>query len=236
MSTEIPVLDYAILSTNPHQFVQDLKNAASQWGFFFLKNHGIAQSDVDKNFDLAAKFFHGPPPGEEYKINTDNVGYSGRWQEGYGKDDHISFNFAGKYRAPMNLPPMLAAEYDRIQEFKKAVWNLSVELLRGFAVALDLEPDHFAKWHDINRAPGMNLRYMYYPENHMPEEGQTRIREHSDFGTITVLWQKDVGGLEVLSPTGKWVTAPVIPGAPLINIGDFLQVSHFCLKALHIID
>ena len=65
---------------------------------------------------------------------------------------------------------------------------------------------------------------MYYPENHNPEDGQTRIREHSDFGTITVLFQKDVGGLEVLSPQGKWITAPVIPGAPLINIGDFLQV------------
>lgn len=71
----------------------------------------------------------------------------------------------------------------------------------------------------------MNLRFMYYPENSAPEEGQTRIRAHSDFGTLTILFQKDVGGLEVLSPFGEWVTAPVIPGAPLINIGDFLQVS-----------
>ena len=71
----------------------------------------------------------------------------------------------------------------------------------------------------------MNMRLLYYPYNPAPEEGQTRIREHSDFGTITILFQNEVGGLEVLSPSGKWVTAPVIPGAPLINIGDFLQVS-----------
>ncbi|KAK5457258.1 hypothetical protein LTS15_005039 [Exophiala xenobiotica] len=224
MSKEIPVLDYSLLSSNPAKFVQDLKQAASEWGFFFLKNHNIPQSEVDKNFALAEQFFHGPNPGDEFKINTDNIGYSGRWQEGYGQDDHISYNFGGRYRMPMNLPPILAADYDRIQEFKKSVWELALELLRGFAVALDLEPDHFAKWHDFNKDPGMNLRFMYYPENHTPEEGQTRIREHSDFGTITVLFQKNVGGLEVLSPSGAWVTAPVIPGAPLINIGDFLQI------------
>jgi isopenicillin N synthase-like dioxygenase len=225
MSKEIPVLDYTLLSSNPAKFVQDLKQAASEWGFFFLKNHNIPQSEVDKNFALAEKFFHGPNPGDEFKINKDNVGYSGRWQEGYGMDDHISYNFSGRYRMPMTLPPMLAAEYDRIQEFKKSVWELALELLRGFAIALELEPEHFAKWHDLTKDPGMNLRFMYYPENHTPDEGQTRIREHSDFGTVTVLFQKDVGGLEVLSPSGTWVTAPVIPGAPLINIGDFLQVN-----------
>jgi isopenicillin N synthase-like dioxygenase len=226
MSKEIPVLDYTLLTSNPAKFVQDLKQAASEWGFFFLKNHNIPQSEVDKNFALAEQFFHGPKPGDEFKINEHNIGYSGRWQEGYGMDDHISYNFSGRYRMPMTLPPLLAADYDRIQEFKKSVWDLALELLRGFAVALDLEPDHFAKWHDFNKDPGMNLRFMYYPENHTPDEGQTRIREHSDFGTITVLFQKDVGGLEVLSPSGTWVTAPVIPGAPLINIGDFLQVSY----------
>lgn len=225
MSKEIPVLDYTLLSSNPAKFVQDLKQAASEWGFFFLKNHNIPQSEVDKNFALAEKFFHGPNPGDEFKINKDNVGYSGRWQEGYGLDDHISYNFSGRYRMPMTLPPMLAAEYDRIQEFKRSVWELALELLRGFAIALDLEPEHFAKWHDLTKDPGMNLRFMYYPENHTPDEGQTRIREHSDFGTVTVLFQKDVGGLEVLSPSGTWITAPVIPGAPLINIGDFLQVN-----------
>ena len=224
MSKEIPVLDYAVLNSDPAKFVRDLTDAASEWGFFFLKNHPIPQSEVDKNFALMEKFFHEPNPGDEYKINKSNIGYSGRWCEGYGKDDHISFNFGGRYKMPMNLPPTLAPDYDRIQEFKMSVQNLAVELMRGFAVALDLEADHFAKWHDLTQDPGMNLRFMYYPENHSPDEGQTRIREHSDFGTITVLFQKDVGGLEVLSPRGEWVTAPVIPGAPLINIGDFLQI------------
>lgn len=122
-------------------------------GFFFLKNHPVPQSEVDANFALSEKFFHEPVPGPEYKIGAANVGYSGRWCEGYGRDDHISFNFAGRYRAPMNLPPTMAAHYDRLQEFKMTVHTLAVELLRGFAVALNLEEDHFAKWHDLTQDP-----------------------------------------------------------------------------------
>ena len=53
----------------------------------------------------------------------------------------------------MNLPATMAAHYDRIQEFKMTVHTLAVELLRGFAVALDLEEDHFAKWHDLRTDP-----------------------------------------------------------------------------------
>ncbi|KAI9745928.1 MAG: hypothetical protein M1818_000609 [Claussenomyces sp. TS43310] len=245
MSGAIPILDYSLLHDDPAKFVQELKDVASRWGFFFLKNHPIPKTEVDQNFALAKHFFAEPSPGDEYKINESNVGYSGRWCEGYGRDDHISFNFGGRYGMPMNLPPTLSPHYQRIQEFKRSVQDLALELMRGFAIALDLEADHFAKWHDITKDPvripwdfhskserssrlrtlqGMNLRFMYYPENHAPEHGQTRIREHSDFGTITVLFQHDVGGLEVLSPSGQWVTAPVIEGAPLINIGDFLQI------------
>lgn len=32
MSQEIPVLDYLVLKEDPAKFVQDLKEAASQWG------------------------------------------------------------------------------------------------------------------------------------------------------------------------------------------------------------
>lgn len=65
---------------------------------------------------------------------------------------------------------------------------------------------------------------MYYPANYNPKNGQTRLRAHSDFGSLTVLFQHDIGGLEIFSPSGKWITAPVIADTPLINIGDFLEI------------
>ncbi|PZO59245.1 MAG: hypothetical protein DCF15_04250 [Phormidesmis priestleyi] len=38
---------------------------------------------------------------------------------------------------------------------------------------------------------------------------------------MTLLFQDDVGGLEVLSAQGNWLAAPAIPGAALINSRRF---------------
>jgi isopenicillin N synthase-like dioxygenase len=38
-----------------------------------------------------------------------------------------------------------------------------------------------------------------------------------------VLLQDDVGGLEVQTRDGRWIAAPVVPGAYVINIGDTIM-------------
>ncbi|CAD6257264.1 unnamed protein product [Miscanthus lutarioriparius] len=50
--------------------------------------------------------------------------------------------------------------------------------------------------------------------------GKTR---HSDPSFLTVLLQDGVGGLQVLLG-GRWVRVPPVPGAFVVNIGDFLQL------------
>ncbi|KAJ7340037.1 hypothetical protein OS493_002759, partial [Desmophyllum pertusum] len=70
------------------------------------------------------------------------------------------------------------------------------------------------------------LRLLYYPP--LPEEsnikpGQVRCGEHSDYGTITLLFQDDIGGLEVLPVNGKYSPARPIAGTVLVNIGDLMQ-------------
>lgn len=41
------------------------------------------------------------------------------------------------------------------------------------------------------------LRLLYYPIIERLKEGQLRLGEHTDYGTITLLFQDNVGGLEV---------------------------------------
>ena len=45
---------------------------------------------------------------------------------------------------------------------------------------------------------------------------------HTDYGVITLLHQDDVGGLQVATRAGEWVTAHPIPGTLVINSGDLL--------------
>jgi len=51
---------------------------------------------------------------------------------------------------------------------------------------------------------------------------QWGVGEHSDYGLLTILWQDDVGGLEVKTRDG-WVKAPPVPGSFVCNIGDMLD-------------
>jgi isopenicillin N synthase-like dioxygenase len=53
----------------------------------------------------------------------------------------------------------------------------------------------------------------------------TRIAAHTDFDTLTFLFQTEVGGLEVEDPNepGKFVAVPPIPDSIVVNAGDFLR-------------
>ncbi|XP_045167128.1 uncharacterized protein LOC123530422 [Mercenaria mercenaria] len=70
------------------------------------------------------------------------------------------------------------------------------------------------------------IRSLYYPP--IPQDvdikpGQIRLGEHSDFGTITILFQDDIGRHEVEIPGEGSVPATPLPGTIVVNIGDLLQ-------------
>lgn len=50
-----------------------------------------------------------------------------------------------------------------------------------------------------------------------------RCGEHSDYGTITLLYQDQLGGLEVKGVDGQWINADPVPGTVLVNVGDLLE-------------
>ncbi|KAH3842120.1 hypothetical protein DPMN_115608 [Dreissena polymorpha] len=70
------------------------------------------------------------------------------------------------------------------------------------------------------------LRSLYYPPL-TPESpikpGQIRLGEHSDYGTITLLFQDEIGGLEVEIPGHGFVPVTPIPETVVVNIGDLMQ-------------
>ena len=50
-----------------------------------------------------------------------------------------------------------------------------------------------------------------------------RCGEHSDYGTLTLLYQDELGGLEVKGVEGGWIQADPLPGCLLVNVGDLLE-------------
>jgi isopenicillin N synthase-like dioxygenase len=117
---------------------------------------------------------------------------------------------------PAALPELRAAWTD----YYLAMFDLCARLMSLFARALQLPADFFAD--KIDRSPDI-LRAINYPARQVaPLAEQLRAGAHTDYGTLTVLRQDDIGGLEVVDAHGQWVGVESVPGAFVINIGDLM--------------
>jgi len=78
---------------------------------------------------------------------------------------------------------------------------------------------------DAHQQPFNTTRVIHYPPYTGPiKDNQKRIGEHSDYGTITLLWQiNDVPGLQVQDLEGEWHPVPYAENGVVCNIGDLLQ-------------
>jgi len=105
-------------------------------------------------------------------------------------------------------------------------------IMQAIAMGLGLDEHWFDKY---CQCADNTLRLLHYPgarkdmlgdgdqDDGLGSKSQTiRAGVHSDYGTITLLFQDDAGGLQVLSPSGKFVNATPIPGTMVVNAGDLL--------------
>ena len=111
-----------------------------------------------------------------------------------------------------------------MQRFFLTLKDLHVSVMRAIAQGMGMDEHFFDKYAD---AGDNNLRLLHYPSVKKSvwrdNPNQVRAGEHSDYGSITLLFQDDIGGLEVKSPKGTWVRATPIPGTIVVNAGDLLQ-------------
>lgn len=109
---------------------------------------------------------------------------------------------------------VLSAWWDALVVMKSRVL-LALEL--GLGVGRGLLSGRHVEGND-------SLRLLVYP----PVSGEqgNRCKEHTDYGSITLLLQDEVGGLEVLDePTGTWMPVPHEPGCLILNAGSLLSLA-----------
>jgi len=122
-----------------------------------------------------------------------------------------------------NQWPQNPAKFQQTWEIcYEAMSLLSMRLMKLFALALKLPQNYFA---DFLRQPISALRANHYPALHKaPLPGQLRAGAHSDYGSLTLLFQQEgLSGLEILNRQKEWV--PVTPCKPdiIVNLGDLME-------------
>ncbi|MEM7294869.1 MAG: 2OG-Fe(II) oxygenase family protein, partial [Pseudomonadota bacterium] len=92
---------------------------------------------------------------------------------------------------------------------------------RLIALALSLPEDHFDAHFE---SPTTWLRLLFYPQQVLDSTNdQYGSAPHTDHGFLTFLAQDSIGGLEVRTFDGNWISAPPIPSTFVVNVADMLS-------------
>ncbi|EPQ59144.1 Clavaminate synthase-like protein, partial [Gloeophyllum trabeum ATCC 11539] len=224
---------------------QDIVDGFREVGFIYLDRHGIPEWQVKNAFDKSAQFFNMPQDVKDklaWEDPRSNRGYVRVGRERVTQVQDPAEIAALRAKAPDTKESMeIGRDWDptwrnmwpqetdapgfkqTMLDFFRTCHDLHTVVMRAIALGLDLDEAFFqdkidGQWH--------NLRLLNYPpvrRSLLKREGQARAGAHSDYGTLTLLFQDSVGGLEVQNPhTKQYQPAPPIPGTIVVNAGDLL--------------
>jgi isopenicillin N synthase-like dioxygenase len=122
---------------------------------------------------------------------------------------------AGKSQWPSDK---IAEGFERtVKGYLAKMVDLARALSRVFALSLDLSEDSLERFHD---RMACTCAFNYYPPNQAPEDPTWGFTPHTDYGTFTILFQDNSGGLQAQNAAGDWIEVPPIQGTFVVNIGD----------------
>ncbi|MEO0540865.1 MAG: 2-oxoglutarate and iron-dependent oxygenase domain-containing protein [Cyanobacteria bacterium P01_A01_bin.105] len=227
MTVEIPLIDFSPFiggdRAAQQAVAEDILQACETVGFFYLRGHGVSADRVKRLLVQSRQFFALPLEAKRLLARSPqtNCGYVGYQQERLNPaqpwDVKEAFNVGLQSVWPPDAPDFQAVVSGFYEHCTQTV---APKVLQAFAIALSLPPHYFDDKHGDNYF----LRLLHYPPIDQPlAVGQLRAGAHTDYGTMTLLWQDAVGGLEVQTRSGLWVAAPPIPDTVVVNVGDALQ-------------
>jgi len=220
----IPVIDF-----KEAKLLEKIREAYTTVGFAVFTNSLLPNDEKTMNewFEQMKSFFQlDLKVKKQYSYDAEtNLGYSVWGAENVDptapKDMKESFNY-NNTRMPDNLwPKELDGFKDLALESVRVADWLMMRTLGMFDEILKTENTLV----NAHQQPYNTTRVIHYPSYSGPiEDKQMRIGEHSDYGTITLLWQiNDVPGLEVQDLQGAWHPVPYAKNGVVVNIGDLLQ-------------
>ena len=243
----IPVIDLGpYLAGAPgaiDRTAEELRFALTEIGFYFIVNHGVASGQIREVFRQVARF-HARPLEEKLEIKLDkhNVGYlpmkgdtlrtstvatvtKPNLNEALfvARDlpsDHPDVLAGRRFRSANRWPSDLPGFREVIVDYCETIEQLVQKMVRLYARALDLPAEFFD--HPF-KEPQYKLRMTHYPHQASTPDDEFGIAPHTDTSFLTLLAPNNVPGLSIRTQSGKWIAAPTIADAFVVNGGQLLQ-------------
>nr|ACA81445.1 flavanone 3-hydroxylase [Glycine max]ACA81449.1 flavanone 3-hydroxylase [Glycine soja] len=226
-SDEIPVISLAGIDEvdgRRREICEKIVEACENWGIFQVVDHGVDQQLVAEMTRLAKEFF-ALPPDEKLRFDM-----SGAKKGGFIVSSHLQGESVQDWREIVIYfsYPKRERDYSRwphkpegwrwaTEEYSEKLMGLAGKLMEVLSEAMGLEKEGLSKaCVDMDQKVVVN----YYPKCPQPDL-TLGLKRHTDPGTITLLLQDQVGGLQATRDNGKtWITVQPVEAAFVVNLGD----------------
>ncbi|BDD62293.1 hypothetical protein MPDQ_006716 [Monascus purpureus] len=229
-----------------------LVDACRTVGFVYIINHRVSQEQLDDAFAWTKKLFDLPMEEKMLAPHPDGPavhrGYSwpglekvsqvlGTKEDDEGKivselrkvqDCKESYEIGSeenKEQPNVWLPDSILPGFRTFTtSFYWTCWAAAQDILRALSLGLSLpDEDYLLRFHDGHNNQLRLLHYPPVPAKELESDTLARMPAHTDWSSITMLFQDDCGGLEVQTRQGEFVKAEPVKGAIIMNIGDLLM-------------
>ena len=206
----------------------EIRAACAEYGFLNVAHLPLPEGLL-KRVSIKAKEFFSLPGEVKEAIGRSDLdvisGYVGVAVE------HLDTQRPGDLKESFSLNQASLKLLDRwsipVAGFRETVLELHeagaracAALVQAMALSLGAPEDFFVDKHAPHAS---TVRFFHYPPvERRPDAGQLRAGSHSDYGTVTLVFQDAVEGLQALVD-GRWLTVPAIPGTVTVNVADLLS-------------
>jgi isopenicillin N synthase-like dioxygenase len=249
VSETLPTVDVSSFATgappSPEQdtAAAEIDRICREIGFFLIAGHGVERDVKAAMFEAMQRFF-ARPVEEKLEIaigkSANHRGYvpiaEETLDENTAGDLKESLDTGGEHgpdhpEVQAGIPTFGPNQWPADPAFREA-WEAyraqaieaAQRVQRAMARALG-QHDEFL----LDRPGGevmYHLRHLHYPAQDTVQPGPDQLGcgAHTDYGTVTLLADDGVGGLQVMKRDGTWIEVGIPDDLLVVNIGDLMAI------------
>ncbi|MCO5600908.1 hypothetical protein L7F22_055025 [Adiantum nelumboides] len=202
------------------QLLQQVAHACSQWGIFQITDHGVPTRLQNQLWNAAYHFFS-LPTETKLQLTSQDPACPLVFFTGFASQERVKeWKDTLGYKPSPSMNEKLVPHFLRgpMLYFHSRINVLAHKLSEAICLTLAIDSNAFCESHLSRETMACN----YYPSCPQPEL-TFGLSSHSDFGSLTIIMQDEVQGLQVRRGDA-WIDVPSIPNSLIVMLGDQIEI------------